>query len=202
MRNQLSMPLVFLVSIFLIYPKASLADWRGGHEGRHFYRWHDHPHFGIHVDVLPDTYFTLWVGGARYYYYDGLYYNRINNGYVITPPPVGAVVSTIPADFQPVIINGMTYYTNNGVYYVYTPNGYQAVPQPVVQSVPIMVQPAPTPVTVTTDTGESFTVNIPNSQGGYTAVVIKRSGKGFVGPQGEFYSEFPKVSQLKAMYGK
>ena len=49
---------------------------------------------------------------------------------------------------------------------------------------------------------DEFTVNIPNDHGGYTAVVIKRSGKGFTGPQGEFYPEFPKVSQLKIMYGK
>jgi hypothetical protein len=47
-----------------------------------------------------------------------------------------------------------------------------------------------------------FTVNIPNDHGGYTAVVIKRSGNGFVGPQGEYYPEFPKVFQLKLMYGK
>jgi hypothetical protein len=47
-----------------------------------------------------------------------------------------------------------------------------------------------------------FTVNIPNEHGGYTAVIIKRSANGFVGPQGEFYPEFPKVSQLKIMYGK
>jgi len=38
--------------------------------------------------------------------------------------------------------------------------------------------------------------------GGYNAVVLKPSGKGYVGPQGEFYSEFPKVSQLQLMYGK
>jgi len=47
-----------------------------------------------------------------------------------------------------------------------------------------------------------FTVNIPNDHGGYTAVVIKRSANGFIGPQGEYYPEFPKVFQLKVMYGK
>ena len=46
----------------------------------------------------------------------------------------------------------------------------------------------------------SFTVNIPNDQGGYTAIVIKQSGEGYVGPQGEYYSSFPTVYQLKAMY--
>jgi len=47
-----------------------------------------------------------------------------------------------------------------------------------------------------------FTVNVPNTHGGFTAVIIKRSGNGFTGPQGEFYTTFPKVSQLKVMYGK
>jgi hypothetical protein len=47
-----------------------------------------------------------------------------------------------------------------------------------------------------------FTVNIPNKHGGYTAVIIKKSGSGFVGPQGEFYPEFPKIFQLEMMYGK
>jgi hypothetical protein len=49
---------------------------------------------------------------------------------------------------------------------------------------------------------DQFTVNIPDKNGGYTAVVIKRSGNGFTGPQGEYYPEFPKVFQLEIMYGK
>ena len=49
---------------------------------------------------------------------------------------------------------------------------------------------------------EEFTVNIPNQQGGYNAVVIRRSGNGFIGPQGEYYPEFPKIFQLEMMYGK
>lgn len=47
-----------------------------------------------------------------------------------------------------------------------------------------------------------FTVNIPDAHGGYIPILIKRSGNGFVGPQGEFYPEFPKVFQLKIIYGK
>ncbi|MFH0753852.1 MAG: DUF6515 family protein [Candidatus Omnitrophota bacterium] len=46
------------------------------------------------------------------------------------------------------------------------------------------------------------TVNIPDNHGGFVPVVIKRSGNGFVGPQGEFYPEFPKVSQLQTIYVK
>lgn len=47
----------------------------------------------------------------------------------------------------------------------------------------------------------SFTVNVPNNQGSYTAVVIQQSGSGYVGPQGEYYPQFPTVSQLQTMYG-
>ena len=49
-------------------------------------------------------------------------------------------------------------------------------------------------------TQDSFTVHVPNENGGYTPVEIKRSGEGFVGPQGEYYPKFPKVDQLKIMY--
>jgi len=49
---------------------------------------------------------------------------------------------------------------------------------------------------------EAFTVNIPDSNGGYAPVVIKKAaGGGFTGPQGEGYAEFPSVEQLKALYG-
>jgi len=48
---------------------------------------------------------------------------------------------------------------------------------------------------------DSFTVNVPNSQGGYTAVVIQTSGNGYTGPRGEYYSSFPSVYQLQAAYG-
>ena len=50
--------------------------------------------------------------------------------------------------------------------------------------------------------GEYFTVNIPNYKGGYSPVTLTRSGAGFIGPQGEYYPEFPKIKQLKEMYGK
>lgn len=194
-----------LTCALLAFPQSSYAYWRGH---GHFYHYHDHPRFGLHLSFLPSAAFTVRLGGARYYYYDGIYYNRIGPDYVVVEPPIGSVVTTIPTDYQPVIINGMTYYTDNGVYYVYTRNGYQVVPQPVVaapvvQSAPVESTPAPVSVANSqADTDDTFTVNIPNDKGGYTAVVIKKSGKGYAGPQGEFYPEFPKVSQLKAMYGK
>ncbi|MBF0331838.1 MAG: glycine zipper 2TM domain-containing protein [Candidatus Omnitrophica bacterium] len=82
------------------------------------------------------------------------------------------------------------------------PNENASMPVTAVPSAPVAVQPpvavaAPQPVAE-----ESFPINIPNPQGGYVTVTIKRSGTGFVGPQGEYYAEFPKVAQLQAMYVK
>jgi hypothetical protein len=223
--NVMKIVLGFLMLLLFVSPKASYAYWGVGvnfggpgpgyhHDGGGFYRWHDHPHYGWHIHYLPAGYFTIWVGGTRYYYYDGLYYNYVGYGdYVLVNPPVGAFVSVIPPDFQPVNINGRTYYTDNGIYYILTRHhGYKVVAAPVVyeqpQQVIVTQQPVTTVITtqaqapVAVDTQDAFPINIPNNSGGYTSVVIRKSGNGYVGPQGEFYSTFPSVTQLKAMYTK
>ncbi len=200
-----------LILVLFAAPKPSFADWSaavsfGGpgyhHDDRHFYhhdehrfyRWHDHPHFGIHFHYLPEGCFSVWVGWHRYFYYDGLYYSYIGGDYVLVNPPMGAYVGTIPSDFRPVIINGVTYYTSNGTYYILTRyHGYRVVAAPVVYA-----QPVP----VAEYTQNIIPVNVPNNYGGYKTEIIKRSGNGFVGPQGEFYVEFPRISQLKIMYGR
>ena len=87
----------FLALALFIVPKLSYADWSVGigvgdrHDDRRdhrddhrvdhrFYRYHDHPHYGLHIGFLPDGYFTIWAGGARYYYSDGLYYSYVGYG--------------------------------------------------------------------------------------------------------------------------
>ena len=211
----------FLALTLFAAPKLSYADWSIGigvgdrHDDRRehrddhgFYRWHDRPHYGYHAHYLPAGYFTIWAGGTRYYYYDGLYYTYVGYGdYVLVNPPVGAYVNVIPSDFQPVSINGRIYYTDGGVYYILTRHhGYKVVAAPVMYAQPaqvIVTQPVTT-VTVPAPvySQDSFPVNVPNKSGGYTKVVIKKSGNGYAGPQGEFYTTFPTVAQLKAMYGK
>jgi len=74
-------------------------------------------------------------------------------------------------------------------------------PQQVIVAQPAGVVVAQTPPSVTY-AGDTVTVNVPNSNGGYTAVVLKRSGNGYVGPQGEYYDQIPTTAQLQAMYGK
>ena len=131
-------------------------------------------------------------------YYSPYYYTVPAYAYVAPAQPLGSVVYAIPFGCQLVNINGVTYYENNGTYYLPIAGGYQiVVPPALTASVPVVV-----PQGQTAEAQQEFTVNVPNAQGAYTAVVIRRSGTGFVGPQGEFYPEFPKVDQLQLMYTK
>ncbi len=184
MRITLKIFFVFLfLSLLIVRPTPS-------------YAWHGRTYVGVNFGVWPGS------------YYYGPYYNPYYYPYYATPyyPSYTVVASS---SYQPVVVNGVTYYVNNGVYYIYTQYGYQAVaspvmaaPQPQVVSAP-SVQPATVTVSsASTSTDDSFTINVPNDKGGYTAVLLKKSGTGFVGPQGEFYADFPKVSQLRLMYGK
>jgi len=74
----------------------------------------------------------------------------------------------------------------------------QPAPVVVEQPAPVVVAQQPTE----TYSGDTVTVNVPNSSGGFTAVVLRRSGNGYVGPQGEYYDQVPTTGQLQAMYGK
>ena len=176
MRISLKIFFVFLfLSLLIIRPTPS-------------YAWHRHDYVGINFGVWPGSYYY----GSPYYnpYYADPYYAEPT--YVVVPS----------SSYQPVLVNGVTYYVNNGVYYIYTQYGYQAVVTPVGATTTVTQPTTLTAAPASIDTSDSFTINVPNDKGGYTAVLLKKSGKGFIGPQGEFYSEFPKVSQLQAMYGK
>jgi hypothetical protein len=166
----------------------------------------------------------LFIAGVTYYYSEGVFYQRRANTYIVVPAPVGAVVTTVPTAAQVIVVDGVPYYTVNNVTYMYTSYGYQVVPQPtIVQTVvqpSVVVVPNTAAVTQpasaaavktvettasaasTANTEDSFSVNIPNSKGTYTPVTLKRSGNGFVGPQGEYYPQFPSIEQLKVMYAK
>lgn len=63
----------------------------------------------------------------------------------------------------------------------------------VIQQPVIVTQPAPY-------SDGLFPVNIPGPNGTYTTVMIRRYGAGFLGPQGEYYPEFPRMDILDAIY--
>ena len=197
----------------------------GGPRGDAPHDFYYSPHYapqGREFPVLPRGYMRFLMGGLEYFYWEGMFYRMVNSRYIVVPAPVGAVVSVIPQGVEPVIVDGTAYYNINGVTYTYTSNGYRVVQQPKtviiknytnVQADPAVNQPAsavnvpvqnvPAAVPASSkDPNGLFTVNIPNVKEGYTPVTLKRSGSGFVGPQGEYYSEFPKVEQLKVMYAK
>lgn len=154
-------------------------------------------------------------GHERHYYQDGKWYRH---GWfwldtAVAALTVGALVDSLPPRCTTVVYGGVPYYYDGGYYYrSYPYGGYVVVQPPVVipQSIAAVPQPSlpaavisPEPLVQSqTQSQDVFTVNVPNFRGGYTPVSLKRSGNGFVGPQGEYYTEFPKVEQLKAMYGK
>ncbi|OGX24578.1 MAG: hypothetical protein A2Y03_10170 [Omnitrophica WOR_2 bacterium GWF2_38_59] len=197
----------FLICVSLFFQTLGYAQPGGPkHPPNDGPRHHERPPVGFHRPSLPETILEFVVGGIRLFYDDGVYYRREGNVYIVIEPPIGAVVRVIPSYYQEIIINGVIYYTYDRVYYVRVRKGYEVVQPPVVT----VVQPASVVLTQTvqaTDgvldqsSEDEFTVNIPNNKGGYIPVVIKKTKDGFIGPQGEFYPEFPRVSQLKVMYG-
>jgi len=172
MKASLKLLFVFLFLSMLIFKPTSSYAY-----------WHGHSYVGINLGVWPGPYYG-YPYGYYPYYGDSYYYLR--------PVVIDA------SSYQPVVVNGVTYYENNGVFYLYTQYGYQAVATPAGISAPTTVVPS----SPGANSDDSYSINIPNNKGGFTAVVIKKSGHGFIGPQGEYYSEFPKVSQLQVMYGK
>ncbi|MCB9771613.1 MAG: hypothetical protein H6754_03600 [Candidatus Omnitrophica bacterium] len=196
----------FLVLLVLVPTQAyadrgrdrNVSKHHNSNKHRHFnhYRHHTYPRYGETRISLPGAFLSISIGGGKYYYCDGVYYRRHARRYVVVAPPRGAVIQHIPAYYQPVIINGATYYTQDGIYYQSTPQGYVVAQPP--QIAPML---ASRTVNSVENNDGSFLINIPNLKGsGYTGVTLKRSGDGYVGPQGEFYSEFPKVAQLQSMY--
>ena len=172
-------------------------DW---HSSRHYppvHHYRSYPHSSI-VFRLPHTFITLSFGGLKFFYCDGIYYRRVFGHYEAVRPPIGVVINRLPEDYERVAINGHPYYLCNGSYYKNTGRGYVVVSDPNLSR--------PQNVTRSSSPGnndlEFITLNIPNHKGGYTAVMLKRSGQGFIGPQGELYEEFPSVEQLKVVYGK
>jgi len=102
--------------------------------GHHF--WNDFA-FGHRFGVLPLGYLTLNIGGAPYYYSDGIYYQAAEGGYQEVYPPVGAAVPQPPDGAIAIDAGGQTYYYAGGAFYVQLPDGtYAVAPTPIGVAVP------------------------------------------------------------------
>jgi hypothetical protein len=127
----------------------------------------------------------------RYFYRDGSWYKPgwFGFGIAVAALAIGVLIDSLPPQHTTVVVAGTPYYYGDNHYYRQAPNGGYVVVEP-----PVL---APPPVQMP----ETVTINIPNSRGGYTPVVLRRAGYGFLGPQGEYYANSPTVDQLKALYG-
>jgi len=110
------------------------------------------------------------------------YANYIPVVYNAAPPSIGAFVDGLPAGYLTVVINDETYAVYQGVFYKRTFSGYEVVDP-----------------TTLIDNGP-FTISILNNDGGYTQIQMDVGNNGFIGPQGEFYAQFPSIQQLQTMY--
>jgi len=113
----------------------------------------------------------------------------------------GPIVS-LPHFSTAIFVGGHRYYHNHGTYYKRSSCGYYAVPNPYENYYSTKIESTEYEGDLQNRSESSFVVNIPNSDSGYTEVLIKKSGDGYIGPQGEYYQNFPSVDQLKAMYSK
>lgn len=147
---------------------------------------------------LPRTAVSLNFGGVSFYYNDGYYYRRHGHHYYHTVPPIGVSVYHLPNGCRSFYRNGTHYYTYNNIYYQQVGDLYRVV-EPVALE-PVILQPTTRYIPAADQS--IFKVNIPSNKGGYVKVVLRKSSDGFLGPQGEFYDDFPSVEQLRLMYGK
>ncbi len=130
--------------------------------------------------------------GDRYRYHDGGWYRSGWFGweFAVAALAIGTMVELLPPNHTTVIVGETPYYYDGRVYYKQLPDNIYVVVQP-----PVVVSPQAQPADV-------LTINVPNARGGYTAVSLRRSGTGYVGPQGEYYTDVPSVDHLKALYGQ
>ncbi len=207
----------FLVAILLLPAVPAFADRgprRDFHGGKNFHR-----EYVVHR--IGPGYIPLIAGGLALLYSEGMFYRYTRAGYIVVTPPMGAVVPALPPGYTMVYANGMPYYYYGYTYYSPVPNGYVVAAPPVIPAAPPVAPPmiAQSPVAAAPaaapaasqsavanpapDTNRDvYDIYIPNGNGSYTSITLRKTEKGFLGPQGEFYVDHPTVEQLRERYTK
>ena len=155
--------------------------------------------------IIPSGFASISANGQVYYYKEGIFYQltsppigdslSVSHQLVPVGAPIGAIVEDVPTSRSYVTIDDEGYSIYDGVYYKMTAEGHYQVVEPPKNSKEVSV--------IASEDEDSVTVNVPNvNSQGYTAVTLMRTEDGFTGPQGEFYSELPSMSQLITMYGE
>jgi hypothetical protein len=148
------------------------------------------PPIGAVVGYLPDGYSTFVVGGIPYYYFDGYYFRSCPSGYVVVEAPsVPSVSAQEPAaKNQPTEVPNQASSSASKQQSGSTVSGTQESKAP--------------SGAIASSSGDALTVNIPNTNGGFTTVKLTKVKDGYKGPQGEFYPNHPTVDELRVLYGK
>lgn len=170
-----------LMALFLVLALASSEAYayRGGHQPGRRGEWHHYR--------------------DGHWYRDGFFWFNT----AVSALAIGALINRLPPKHTTVVYAGVPYYYAEGYYYrPYERGGYVVVQPPVVAQPVVVAQQVPViPIAQNTQPSDMVTINIPNSRGGYTPVTLRKAGTGYVGPQGEYYSDNPTVEQLKTLYG-
>jgi hypothetical protein len=205
------------LALIVALSASSSSAWWGGRHGGFGHGYYGHhglgyygpyywgpdfavvaPPIGGVVGYLPDGYMTFVINGVRYYYSNGYYFRTCPSGYVIVSEPEGSVASAPEASQEAKTQASVTQPATQAA----PTAGTTAKPgtEATAGGVAKNASAVPSALTKTSDDG-AITVNIPNSNGGFTAVKLTKFKDGYKGPQGEFYPNHPTVDELKALYG-
>lgn len=214
MKKKLYGSMIISLSLIIIFSAIDASAWGGGSRG------------GASARAgFRGGFYSGFRGGGHYYYpgfYHGYSYGRYGYGpqwpyWYDFAPCIGTFVTYLPDDYTTVIVNGTPYYYAGGYYFTPYSRGYVIVPEPVpaasttsqAKGAEATAQPSsssgadqqPVAAQPKSASHDTATINIPNSKGGFTPVVLVKHKDGYTGPQGEFYAGHPTVDELKALYG-
>jgi hypothetical protein len=69
------------------------------------------------INTLPPYYIPIDVGSTNYIYSDGVFLQPSGNFYIVTKPPIGAVVPFLPDGCTAINMGGLVYYNCSGIIY-------------------------------------------------------------------------------------
>ena len=105
-----------------------VEDHGGGHGGDD--RGQRGGHHGTIVRDIPKGHMELEHGGSRYFFYEGRFYSRHPDGFIVVSAPIGVVVPSLPDFAVRLTVNGMSYYATDDNYYRKIPDGFIVVESP------------------------------------------------------------------------
>jgi hypothetical protein len=164
------------------------------------------------VRVIPPRHRIVLVGGVIYYVADGVYYQSVPGGYIIVRDVPKVKQETAVAEAPKPQEDTFTLYVpkknDDGFVPVVLKRleggflGPQGEFYPTVPSIEWLTEMYGIPQELRQARPDAFFIHVPDKDGkGFTRVELTRHGRGFLGPQGEFYPVMPSVAQLTQMYG-